>query len=495
MNKSEPYLPISDKPFWERDQEEDDPLNSVADSCVLLQSLKQSRERWLFRTFPKFSSRSRGNKNADVVPPPHTIQTRGRCDLEVGPHIFPDTLFYEVHYLPTQAPQSATANHYWQSSYTAPYSHTIPTSTSQTPQPPTTVQPEPEKASTSNPFMSSLPSVAAVTPSLISQVNTAASSNPILANLLQLAAAGKATPDQLKTLGLLIQSLANLERTPSAIAPPSQQLSPLQPTPAQMDYYRNMPTLPPVKAFDIVIEFRETPNDRWLFPRGPVYAERKPRTNFASLNQDILLLTCLPFDDAMKTRASAPNGTETSLTPCVKSPVTLTLKEAPATIWDTINRWTGGEEKMNVNKTYIEGLVVPPRLYLGLQLPPGPTLTQLQQACASPYPMKTLKQGPTAMHTRAPRKRTNAQRKGAGNSNAPEGTASTISESIVIKRPRTSKSFTTTPIQCHSCKQTDVPLIMGGRFCRPCAEKQTASAIAPPSSTTVPAVHVLPPSS
>ncbi|KAJ3505151.1 hypothetical protein NLJ89_g7561 [Agrocybe chaxingu] len=492
MHKNEPYLPISDKPFWERDQEEDDPLNDIADSCVLLQSLKQSRERWLFRTFPKFSSKSRGNKNADAVPPPHTIQTRGRCDLEVGPHIFPDTLFYEVHYLPTQASQSATANSYW---HTASYSHVIPATTSQMPQAPTTVQPEAEKTSTSTPFMSSLPSVAAVTPSLISQVNTAASSNPILANLLQLAAAGKATPDQLKTLGLLIQSLANLEKTPSAIAPPSQQLDLLQPTPAQMDYYRSMPTLLPVKEFDIVIEFRETPNDRWLFPRGPVYAERKPRTNPASLNQDISLLTCLPFDNTMKTRASEPNGTETSSTPCARSPVTLTIKEAPATIWDTITRWTGGDERMNANKAYIEGLVVPPRLYLGLQLPPGPTLTQLQQACASPYTMKTLKQGPTASHTRAPRKRTNAQRKGASNSNASEGTAGTIGESIVVKRPRTSKSTTTTPIQCHSCKQTDVPLIMGGRFCRPCAERQTDSAIAPPSSTTVPAVHALPPSS
>lgn len=173
-------------------------------------------------------------------------------------------------------------------------------------------------------------------------MNTAASANPILSNLLQLAAAGHASPDQLKTLGLLIQSLANMEELPAAT------VSIQQPPTAVNNYQRS----PPVKDFDLVLEFREAPAERWVFPRVPVYGERK---STPSTSQDILLTTCIPFSVAN----SVPQqpSLETSTESPAQHVVTLRLIEAPWAIWDTIYRWIGGEDKLRSNKIQIDSLV------------------------------------------------------------------------------------------------------------------------------------------
>lgn len=73
--------------------------------------------------------------------------------------------------------------------------------------------------------------------------------------------------------------------------------------------------------------------------------------------------------------------------------------------------------------------------------------------------MKPLKQGPT------PQPRTNRQRKPYAqkkfteqhpNQNKPE-------DPVPVKKSRASQSkAASTPIQCLNCKQTDVPLILGG---------------------------------
>lgn len=341
-------------------------------SCVLLQSLKQcmslpltnivfnlffsAREHWLSKTFPKFSSRARGNK--DPAPPPHTIQTRGRCDLVIGPHIFPDTVFYEVHYLPPQGSQPSSfptqpqaANPFWQSSssYTTSYPQNVTAgSGAQTPQTDSTTVATPFK-SVSSSSLNSIPSSITLTPNLIQQVNSAASSNPILANLLQIAASGKATQDQLKTLGLLIQSFATLSSTSS-----TTQAQPALSTFLSLASYQRASILPPVKEFDLVFEFRETPNDRWFIPRVPVYTERKPPPEQPN-DLDISLLTCVPFN-ADKT--SQIEGQTTTEKP-VQYPVTFILKNAPFTIWETIWRWIGGEEKNKANKVELESQVRP----------------------------------------------------------------------------------------------------------------------------------------
>ena len=176
-------------------------------------------------------------------------------------------------------------------------------------------------------------------------MNTAASANPILSNLLQLAAAGHASPDQLKTLGLLIQSLANMEELPVATAS-------IQQPPAAVNHYQRSP----VKDFDLVLEFREAPAERWVFPRVPVYGERK---STSSTNQDIILTTCIPFSVAKNSASdiSQQPSLETSTESPAQHVVALRLIEAPWAIWDTIYRWIGGEDKLRLNKTQIDNLV------------------------------------------------------------------------------------------------------------------------------------------
>ncbi|KIM47777.1 hypothetical protein M413DRAFT_439447 [Hebeloma cylindrosporum] len=491
--KNEPMLPVGDRPFWDLNGQ-DDEIESISESCVLLKSLRQSRERWLSQTFPKFSTKTRGNKAPEVTPPPHTIQTRGRCSLEIGPHLFPDTIVYEVHYLSSPVsytptpPAQTTSNPYWAPSvsYTSSYRYTPATTqatqpvnnpvTTQAPATTSTPAPEASADTVPAPLISSLTThVAAITPNLINQVNAAASANPILSNLLQLAAAGNATPDQLKTLGLLIQSLANIENVssiPSSATP--QQISTSQST-SGTNYYNRLPS--PVKPFDVVFEFRETPSDRLVFPRGLVHAERL--CNSTNTNTDILLHMALSNAGPLSSEFLQQTNDGTG----GRYPVTLHLNQASPAIWDTVSRWIGGDEQNLSNKIELEKLVPSKRLYLGLQLQPGPLLTQLQTACGSPYAMKPLKQGPT------PQSRTNRQRKPYTqkkiteqnpNQNKPD-------DPVPVKKSRTSQSKASpTPIQCLTCKQTDVPLILGGRYCRPCVDAGKWTPVVTPLATSQP---------
>jgi hypothetical protein len=58
-----------------------------------------ARQRWLFSPpFAKFSSRSRSKGLADIPQPPHVLTFLGRCDVEIGPHVFLETKIIEVNY-------------------------------------------------------------------------------------------------------------------------------------------------------------------------------------------------------------------------------------------------------------------------------------------------------------------------------------------------------------------------------------------------------------
>ena len=116
---------------------------------------------------------------------------------------------------------------------------------------------------------------------------------------------------------------------------------------------------PPVKDFDLVLEFREAPAERWVFPRVPVYGERKSTPNTTNASRDIILTTCIPFsvEKNVPLDASQQPSLETSTESPVQHVVTLRLIEAPWTIWDTVYRWIGGEDKLRSNKTQIDSLV------------------------------------------------------------------------------------------------------------------------------------------
>ncbi|KAK2461572.1 hypothetical protein APHAL10511_006035 [Amanita phalloides] len=441
-------LPVGSRLGWELDNTvERDLLHSISDSAVLVRSLRQSRERWLLSTFPKFSSKARQSKSAEAhpVPPPHTIQMRGHCDVEIGPHIFSDTVFYEVHYLPTEpssVPSSSTTRPYqssWQS--VTPYGSTYLQST-----------PAPSVSLDSS-------ALASVSPDLINQVNLAASSNPILASLLQVAAGGSASQEQLKTLGLLIQSLSSRDSGSAGKQQPSANL------PSSL-----LVTQPPIKPFDVVVEFREMPNVRWLFPRGPTVCERIMDNVANSPLCDVVITTCIPFKKTVeKTSGASEQPAAESQSQPEKTPqaVKLSLKKAPITVWDTLYRWVGGEQEMTKHREYLQSLEGPKRAYLGHQLLDGSLLTQLQSVSKNVYPMKLLKPGQHS--SRSSKKRSAPRKEPELSSKQGDGTPS-------AKQRRRSQPAKRAPTQilCQTCGTVNVPLIQGGRYCRPCVDSGKA---------------------
>ncbi|KAJ7225264.1 hypothetical protein GGX14DRAFT_349087 [Mycena pura] len=395
--------------------------------------------------FPRFSGRARG-KQLDTVPPPHTIQSRGRCQIEIGPHVFSETSFYEVQYLPpASVPASAPSfiHSSWQSS---PYGGYTTYGTPQAlPQSTTT---------NTNPLLSSLNSVTSITPALINRVNAAAASNPTLANLLQVAAAGRASAEQLKTLGLLIQSLAVPESAQALLSAAN-----LSNSSATAQSHSQAPTTT-VKDFDLVLQYYETSYERWILPRGPVICEKVADTRTVELAYDIALTLALQLPQAQ-------GSTSTTDKPPPQV-VTIRLKRPPPAIWETIWRWVGGEEKLNENRTILENFKnQTDRVYLAHRLPHNTLLTQLQTAASSNYIMKPIKPGPVVIPRRRPAQRKPSQPASAAQA-APQATNSAA----------TPKQGTpVVEIRCMSCRQTDVPLILGGRFCRPCVDTGKATTV------------------
>ncbi|KIJ22120.1 hypothetical protein PAXINDRAFT_152361 [Paxillus involutus ATCC 200175] len=371
-------LPVEDTPDGEIDSSDHEAteLKTTAERLETVASYFATREKWLRTTFPKFSSRGRGGKQPDVVPPPHTIHNRGRCTLQIGPHAFIDTTVFEVHYHPVPVAVAPSTTFVHQSTPAGHQTGSQPT-TSSTPSSVSTAEP-------SNPLLSSLASTISVPPALISQVNVAAASNPTLANLLQLAASGRALPDQLKTLGLLIQSLANSPAMDITPAPPQTGIS-------TTDSKSTLPTAPavasqyqyqtPVKDFDIVLEFREAPSERWIFPRGPATCEFTPASESIGSIGDITLSTIVPF--AIITPSPGPE-TSVAVDIIPKQAVVFQFKMASSFIWDSFSRWVGPKEKMEQNRSILGKIEPLERKYLTYRLPEGSQLAQIQNVPLSP---------------------------------------------------------------------------------------------------------------
>ena len=280
------------------------------------------------------------------MPPPHTLYNRGRCTLEIGPHLFPDTTVFEVHYHPVhvQVPSSTTFVYQSAPSQWSAQSKSS-TSSVQVNDVSTTASPA-SVSGHATPLPASLPPTLLVTQTLVTQVNQAASSNPTLANLLQVAVAGKASPDQLKTLGLLIQSLAGSQSTEADATQPSTD--PAQPkvqsntststTPTPAPQYQLQP---PSREFDLILDFKETPTDRWTFPRGPTRCEFIPMPGSSCAFGDILVTTAVPFTSTSAPQSTAGSAATSEIPSAAKQTVTFRFKSANTAVWDTMSRWIG----------------------------------------------------------------------------------------------------------------------------------------------------------
>lgn len=299
-----------------------------------------ARNRWLSSAFPKFSAKSRGGKPPEVVPPPHSIKAHGRFDVRIGPHVFPETTFYEVYYLP-----DATTG-VGPSSTQPPAFHAYQNQDQQKSNAPSSTAQVAVSALSSSPEARQDFSDSSVTPDLVFQVSAAAAKNPVLKDLLQLAASDKATSEQKKTLADLIRSMG-------AASKPSQPMA-SQPMPVKTHTHAPIANPRPaapmhqVRDFDVVIEFQEKPSDRWIVPRHSAVCER-PDTH-----SDILLFTPIAHSPPELSQTDSSDQVEGLITPQV---VTMRISNASVGLWELLFRWAGGEEGIAKGKAALKNIV------------------------------------------------------------------------------------------------------------------------------------------
>ncbi|KZV74886.1 hypothetical protein PENSPDRAFT_748986 [Peniophora sp. CONT] len=472
--------PVGPKPDWELDAKLGR-LKSVQDSCVLSTSLHESRTTLLSRLLPKFATRGRGGKPAadSPIPPPHTTRLLSKCTLEVGPHTMPDLVVYEVTYLPSAPEAQPTKSAAVAPPQLQPYGGIAPSSSS---------------ASSATPFSN-------VTPELVSRVNAAAQQDAHLAHCIREATAGKASPEEVKYITTTINTLTATDATLWRPAPTALET-----------------TTDPSKPRDIIFEYKERPNDRWLLPRGPAFIERDPPNGARLDTIPISLLLSAPATEP------AP-GEPSSSTSGQQDVVTLRLLHPAQMLHDALVDWVGGPERNMTNRDMLRTTLrkARARQYLQYQLPIGSErLQQFKAAAEPPFLMKSIKPDPNAP---GKRKRALATPK-KSESSAPvrkqsEGTPSSATPKPPPKKRRT-KSTPTTPamttkpkqnlayvlvpplpasmtgytkpvIACHHCGKTGVPLHMGGRFCRPCIEAGHATPLPGVRHAPVPALPAVSP--
>lgn len=299
--------------------------------------LLAARNRWLSSAFPKFSAKARGGKPPEVVPPPHSIKAHGRFDVRIGPHIFPDTTFYEVYYLPDIAAGRET------SSGQAPTFHAPRAKEPQrTDVLPSTAQVAVSALSSSLEVRKDF-SDSSVTPDLVLQVSTAAATDPVLKDLLQLAGSDKASPEQKKTLADLIRSMGTASKPISLQSPPAGTSAHASGIPS-----RSSAPLRRVHDFDIVIEFQEKPSDRWIVPRGSAVCER---LNTHPLS-DILLSISIPALEHLQ--AESHEKADETMTPQI---VNMRISNVSLGLWELLFRWVGGEEGIAKGRDALRNIV------------------------------------------------------------------------------------------------------------------------------------------
>lgn len=238
-----------------------------------------ARQKWL--TSPplaKFSTRGRSKGIPEIPQPPHTVHALGRCEVEIGPHIFPETRIFEIQY---EIPAGAPA---------VPYILTDERVTS-------AVISALRQVAFSTSSSSKAPSVPSSV--LLGHVKAAASQDSRLEQALSLAAQGTATTDALHVLGSFVKSLP--------------QDGPVPPKPP-----RPLGSQP---RSDIVIEFKENTADRWLVPLDCAIIGRQKDVIFIS--------TALP--DGTGKQISSSHSTD-------QHPITLRLNRTGAHTWEAVIR-------------------------------------------------------------------------------------------------------------------------------------------------------------
>jgi len=144
---------------------------------------------------------------------------------------------------------------------------------------------------------------------------------------------------------------------------------------------------------------------------------------------------------------------------------------------------------MRKHREHLQTLNGPEKVYLGYQLLPGSLLSQLQAVSTNIYQTKLIKPGQYS--SRSSKKRSTVRKESETASKQDERTPAGKQR----RRNQITKS-TPTQILCQACGNSNVPLIQGGRYCRPCVDSgktndnasQTTSQMAVDSSQPPPQI-------
>lgn len=335
-------------------------VSFVIDGSNLNTQVLSARKVWLTSAFAPFEES-----------PGATVTPLGSFDMEIGPHIFIGTLFYEVTYqkrderpTPTDPDngaylQSPTASH----------------------------QPSREPSHPSAPSSSTAPPPASSNSHLISQIDTAAGSDPELRRLLKVAAEGKATPKEMETLVHKIASISSplyagdaaepsSSGTALAFAPPSSAAALATHGKQTVNIAKsNIPATPftskdAAKSFvDVIFGFSESHDDappsapppRFVLPLANSVVERVFETHSApdpakEQPSDIFIIkisTVFPqgsVDARFASLLQAAEGGPAANTDIACHPVTLVITNASCSLWEAIDRKVEHKNKARLDR-------------------------------------------------------------------------------------------------------------------------------------------------
>jgi len=217
-----------------------------------------------------------------------------------------------------------------------------------------------------------------MTPALIARINQTHTRDSAFANLMRLAGSSKATPDQIRDLGVYIQTL--IREVPAQPIPshPSTQAQEASQTATTSTYH----PIPP----DLIIEFAENRNDRWLIPKDSQICNPQSNPGFGAA--DISLRVKLA--PKWRVESSLPNTSVTG------NPSGADIQKVVV----NFHRTTGRIRSVISSRFGQITHVVPdgPRQYLQYRVRGGPLVTQLESLNSSKPGTKSIKPTPHALN-------------------------------------------------------------------------------------------------
>lgn len=230
---------------------------------------------------------------------------------------------------------------------------------------------------------SSTTEISAQNASLIVQLNAAAAVNPLLAQILTLAAQGKASTQQLQALTAYIQATTSIaqknkeKQQQLAIAKPAKKRSGGKKRKSEATEVLNEddPALNELKAEtdvnakrDVIFEFRENINDRWLFPEDAILEATTMAEPF-----DLVASFYLPSDNKSLPTQANPHQA-----------VTMHLSAVTERMWRSLQRATNDVDV--VCSSFKDKMrYIPNRVYLQYRTPtdvPAPLEDLLNERAA-----------------------------------------------------------------------------------------------------------------